>query len=71
MSSDPHFVGEGLSVVTYAGPVRDDGGRRLRFQITDHARNGDYMTFSYEQMCALRRWFLGESPDLIEALRLS
>jgi hypothetical protein len=67
VSSAPQYLGEGLSVSTYAGPRRDDGGQRLRFQITNHTQNGDYLTFSYEQMCALRRWF-ADQPVPLEQL---
>ena len=56
VSSDPQEITPGLWVSTYAGPARPDGGRRVRWQI---ATDGEIMSFSYEQMCALRTWFLG------------
>jgi hypothetical protein len=62
VSSDPQEIAPGLWVGTYAGPAGMDSATRRRWQLT--TREG-YLQLSYEQMCALRRWFIG--PDIQSA----
>jgi len=59
VSSDPQEIAPGLWVGNYAGPAGTASRTRRRWQIT--RLDGSYVTFSYEEMCALRRWFI--SPD--------
>lgn len=56
MSSDPQEIAPGLWVNAYAGPAGTDSATRKRWQLT--TREG-YLGLTYEQMCGLRRWFLG------------
>lgn len=59
MSSDPQEIGPGVSVRFYRDPAHWGSSTRTRFVL---AANGYGLNMSYEQMCALRRWFLG--PDV-------
>lgn len=57
MSSDPQEISPGLLVNTYAGPAVSGSATRRRWQLTTPE---GYIGLTYEQMCALRRWFAAE-----------
>lgn len=48
----------GINVTRYAGVVREDSGRRQRYQITNEAM-GEYVTLSWEQLGAIIGWITG------------
>jgi hypothetical protein len=53
--------GTGLTISTYAGPVRSDGGNRRRYQVDVGTSR---VTLSAEQWASLGEWFTRDcSPE--------